>query len=261
LDWKNQAVELINEPGFSVTDPGPLHGPIIKFLARRDCRLTLLIETEAGEDATSNAQEITPGTVRENFDKVELENEAGAKATLTGLSRLRSNESAIQVRQISRIQELNISLPAVGTPAYAIEWVDNLPTGHSWPHHVEIIDGPTTGISFAKELIAVVDPKADHLGFGQAVIIEVEGHKLGICAPTPSDDFPTKKYGCIIYEGAPDELTRKKFRTALSFAFGVYLVETGHTILDIDCRVVSATAKTAYALGHKALELTPMPLI
>ena len=261
LDWKNQPIELLNEAGFSVTDPGPLHGPVIKLSARRDCRLTLLIDTEAGEGATSNAQEITPGTVRENFEKVELTNEAGATATLTGVSRLRSNESALKVRQISRIQELIVSLPAVAAPAYTIEWIDNLPTGHSWPHDIEIIDGPTTGISFAKEIITVVDPKADHLGSGQAVIIEVAGHRLGICAPTPSDDFPTNKSGCFIYESAPDELTRKKIRTALSFAFGVYLVETGHTIFDIDCRVISATAKTAYALGHKALELTPMPLI
>jgi hypothetical protein len=41
LDWKNQAIEILNEPGFSVTDPGPLHGPIRSFKVRRDERFAL----------------------------------------------------------------------------------------------------------------------------------------------------------------------------------------------------------------------------
>jgi len=35
------------------------------------------------------------------------------------------------------------------------------------------------------------------------------------------------KPGCIIYVGNPDEEFRKKVRTAISFALGVYLVDLG----------------------------------
>jgi hypothetical protein len=74
-------------------------------------------------------------------------------------------------------------------------------------------------------------------------------------------DVPTPRSGCIIYEGVPDELTRKKFRAALAFAFGAYLVETGHTVFDKDWRVVSAAARSAYSLGGRASELTVQPLM
>jgi hypothetical protein len=47
LDWKNQAIEMLNELGFFVTDRGPLHGDIRTFRIRRDDSLTLFIDTEA----------------------------------------------------------------------------------------------------------------------------------------------------------------------------------------------------------------------
>jgi hypothetical protein len=49
LDWKNQAIEILNEPGFSVTDRGPLHGDIRTFKIRRDDCLILFIDTEGRE--------------------------------------------------------------------------------------------------------------------------------------------------------------------------------------------------------------------
>jgi hypothetical protein len=67
--------------------------------------------------------------------------------------------------------------------------------------------------------------------------------------------------GCIIYEGAPDELTRKKLRTALSLAFGAYLVETGHTVFDKDWQAASATLRSPYSLGGRASELAVQPLM
>jgi hypothetical protein len=66
--------------------------------------------------------------------------------------------------------------------------------------------------------------------------------------------------GCILYVGVPDQLLRKKIRTALSLALGVYLVETGHTVYDAKWQIVSAVAISAYSLGQAAFNLAPMPL-
>ena len=40
-DWKNQSIALINEHGFRVSDPGPLHAPVDSFQIRRDKDLGL----------------------------------------------------------------------------------------------------------------------------------------------------------------------------------------------------------------------------
>lgn len=50
---------------------------------------------------------------------------------------------------------------------------------------------------------------------------------------------------------------RKKVRTALSFALGVYLVDLGHTLYDRDWEIVSAFARSAYSLGRRAFDMGP----
>ena len=123
--------------------------------------------------------------------------------------------------------------------------MENVSSHYHWPNIVERIEGTEKNFSFTDDRIIAVKPD-ELLGTGRhAAILEVAGQKLHIWAPTLATDGPTPRTGCIIYEGAPDELTRKKFRTALSFAFGAYLVETGHTLFDKDWRVVSATVRGA----------------
>jgi hypothetical protein len=261
LDWKNQAIEMLNEPGFSVTDRGPLHGDIRTFRVRRNDCLTLLIDTEAARGGNFPRRAIAPGTARINPDNVMFENPSGAKAVLSAVDTTRRFESGDTVREIARIHELTVTLPDAGPPAYTIEWLENLPSHHNWPNIVERIEGTEKKLSFTDDRITVVNPDG-LLGTGRhAAFLEVAGHKLYIWGPTLAREGPTPRSGCIIYEGAPDELTRKKFRTALSFAFGAYLVESGRTVFDKDWRVVSAAARSAYSLGGRAAELTVQPLM
>jgi hypothetical protein len=239
LGWKNQAIEILNEPGFSVTDRGPLHGDIRTFTIRRDDCLTLFIDTEAARGGNFPRRAIPAGSARINPDNVTLDSPSGAKAVLSAADARRRIESGDTVREIARIHEFTVTLPDAGPPAYTVEWLENLPSHYHWPNIVERIDGTEKNFSFTDDRITVVDPDG-LLGTGRhAAILEVAGHKLYIWGPTLATDGPTPRSGCIIYEGAPDELTRKKFRTALSFAFGAYLVETGHTVFDKDWRVVS----------------------
>jgi hypothetical protein len=261
LDWKNQAIEILNEPGFSVSDRGPLHGDIRTFKIRRDGCLTLFIDTEAARGGHFRRRAIPPGTARINPDNVTLESQSGAKAVLSAADTRTRIESGDTVRETARIHEFSIALPNAGTPAYTVEWLENLPSHFHWPNIIERVDGTEKSFSFTDDRISAVAPDG-LLGTGRhAAIIEVAGHKLYIWGPRQVIDGPTPRSGCIIYEGVPDELTRKKFRTALSFAFGAYLVETGHTVFDKDWRVVSAAARSAYSLGGRASELTVQPLM
>jgi hypothetical protein len=73
FDWKNQSIDLLNEHGFVVSDPGPLHAPVTKFRIRRDEHLELWIETQAPRDAKSSAKPQPSGTLRINTDQVGIE--------------------------------------------------------------------------------------------------------------------------------------------------------------------------------------------
>ena len=72
LNWKNQSIDLLNEGGFRITEPGPLQAPIHGFKIRRDENLTLWLETEAALDAKSTARPHPSGTVRINIEQAEL---------------------------------------------------------------------------------------------------------------------------------------------------------------------------------------------
>jgi hypothetical protein len=261
LGWKNQAIEMLNEFGFSVVDRGPLDGDIRTFKIRRDDCLILFIDTEAARGSNFPRHAIPAGTAPINPDNVMLENPSGAKAVLSAVDTRTRAERGASVRETARIHELAVTLPNAGPPAYTVEWLENLPSHYHWPNIVERVDGTEKKFSFTDDRIAVVEPDG-LLGTGRhAAIIEVAGHKLYIWGPTLATDGPTPRSGRIIYEGAPDELTRKKLRTGLSFAFGAYLVETGHTVFDKDWRVVFAAARSAYSLGGRAAELTVQPLM
>jgi hypothetical protein len=261
LDWSNEAIEILNDGGFNVTDRGPLHGDIRTFKLRRDCGLTLFIDTEAERGKRFQRRAIPPGTARINQDNVTLESPKGAKAVLSSVDARTRNEIGDTVRETARVHELSITLPDGGRPAHTVEWLENLPAHFHWPNIVARADGAEKAFTFTDNRIYATEPGGP-LGTGRhAAIIEAAGHKIYIWAPSKVIEGPTPRAGCIIYEGTPDDLTRKKFRTALSLAFGSYLVETGHTIFDKDWRVVFAAARSAYALGGRASELTVQPLI
>lgn len=198
--------------------------------------------------------------MRINTDKVELTHRYGTKATLSGLNTTRLHPDADPVLETARIHELTVTLPNAGPAAYTIEWLENLPSHHMWPDRVRRVTDSKTSISFGEDGFTISHSN-DGGGSGQAAVLTIGGHKLYICAPDPVEESVTPRSGYIVYDGLPDDNTRKKFRTALSFALGVYLVEIGHTIFDKDWQVVAATARTAYSLGNRASDLPLHPLV
>ena len=170
------------------------------------------------------------------------------------MNTIRLKPDAEPVQETARIHELTVTLPNVGPAAYTIEWLENLPSHHIWPDRITRVTDTKTSISFGEDGFTISYSDGGG-GSGQAAVLSIGGHKLYICAPGPVEENVTPRSGYIAYDGVPDDKTRKKFRTALSFALGVYLVEIGHTIFDKDWQVVAATARTAYSLGHRASDL------
>jgi hypothetical protein len=141
LDWKNKAIDLLNQPGFSVADQGPLHGDIRAFKIRRDESLTLFIDTEAVRGRHFPARAIPPGMARINPDNVKIDNPSGAKADLSAVIATTRTERGNEVRETARVHELTVALPGAGPVAHTIEWLENLPSHHCWPNMIESVEG------------------------------------------------------------------------------------------------------------------------
>jgi hypothetical protein len=256
FDWKNQSIDLLNEVGFIVSDPGPLRAPVRKFKIRRDENLDVLIETEAALDATSAAPNHPSGTLRFSTEEVCIEHpQLGARAILSGVQTLRVSHNGDHLEEIATIHELTTTLLDLSTAAYTIEWLDNMPKRYMWPDSINTVSEKTITTTISD--LTITEPENRMSGSNAAARLTIAGHTLYVCAPPLNVE---SRAGCVVYARAPDAQIRKKVRTALSFAFGLYLVETGHTIYDNQWRIVRAASISAYSLDGRAFDLPMMPL-
>ena len=259
--WKNQCIDLLNDGYFEFIEPGPLHSPIQRFALRRDETLALTLETEAAPNAKSTAVPYPSGTVRFNTNQAELVNISGIRAVLSGVQ-TRSVRRSGGLKEIAAVHLLTATPGDLGTTAYTIEWLENVPASpFFWPDSIRTVnETATTSVALAEDCITISGSDRRDSISQAAVRLTVAGNTLYLCTFGRDDPGRKIKSGCVIYVGTPDDLTRKKIRTALGFALGVYLIEIGHTLYDQGWQIVSATARSAYSLSQKAFDLVPMPL-
>jgi hypothetical protein len=263
LDWKNQGIDLLNQGCFRIVESDSLHVPIEKFVIRRDENFALMIETEAALTATSTAAQHPSGTVILNTEQVELVNISGFKAVLSGVQTHTVKTTQRTLNETAQIHQLSVTLGDPKRTAYTIEWLENLPVSpYIWPDSIRIETETTTvwNIALSKDGIALSGADRRVSVDRTAVKLSVAGNTFYVCALGNLDSISGIKPGCIIYVGMPDDIVRKKIRTALSFALGVYLIELGHTLYDQEWRIILAAARSAYTLGRRAFDLIPKPL-
>jgi hypothetical protein len=267
-NWQTESFDLVNQWGFRISDPGPLHQPIHRFKITRDENLAIILETEGPIDAIPAAVYMPAGTVYFNTDQVKLTNPGGYEAVLTGVG-VFSRESISNVapiwtlKEVARVHHMTVTLDDPGKAAYTIEWLDNLRADpFIWPDAIRTTKETTKTVSIAPTHEGITITSADR-GTGSsngAAKLEVAGQTLYICAPRQGNPDAKVERGYIVYIGTPDDLFRRKIRTALSFSLGVYLAELGHTLCDQEWNIVSATSRRAYNLAKRTFDVEPMPL-
>jgi hypothetical protein len=267
--WDHEfAVQYINDGLFHVTDPGPLRAPVIDFSLRRDKALDLILETKTAPDAKSTAPEHPSGTVRITTECASIENIGGVKVTLRGVIPYRVRTSInYRTRQDEHVEEAKIhALEAMVRSGiegrYTIDWFENLPISpFVWPDFVKtkIETATTRKFGLGDDGITLFSTDSEQSSSRTAAKIVVAGTEVYVCALRRRDNDDLVKPGCIVYVGNPDEEFRKKVRTAISFALGVYLVDLGSAVYSKDWDIVSFKSRSAYSIGRKVLDLAVLP--
>lgn len=260
-----ECLDILNEDRFQIVDPGPLHAPIHKFTLRRDDKLTLILETEADPAAKSAAIDHPPGAIRLATERARLVNIVDVEAEFIGVVPCGHTSSfstplPSPLRETAHVHQVKVTPGTVEDAAYTIDWLENLPpTPFVWPDIYKTEVTTTTSRLFGTSDEGVtIRNSTDRTSFSRAAVrLTIEGTTFYVCTLGRDEDPGGVKPGCIIYDGTPSELLRKKIRTALSFALGVYLVELGHSHYDRDWHIVYAMARSAYSLGRRAFELGP----
>ncbi len=262
-----ECLEVLNNGLFEFAEPGPLRQPIRSFSLSRNDRLTLILETSIASDATSIAVEHPPGTVRLSTERAKLINLARTEAELVGVIpysvRTAHGDDTNGLKESAQVHLVTVTLGDLATATYTIDWLENLPTSpFVWPDTIKTtktsVEAHTIGMD--NDGLTISSESERFSSSRTAAKLVISGVTLYVCALGRDGAPGGIKPGCIIYDGTPDDAFRKKVRTALSFALGLYLVDLGHTIYDRDWRIVTALARSAYSLGRRAFDIGPEQL-
>lgn len=262
-----ECLRILNKGFFEITDPGPLHQPIRSFSIRRDEKLNLILETETAPNATSAAVAQPAGSVRLTTERALLRSVGGLEGEFFGLvpysqHRRSSGVSEQSLTELAQVHIAKTNDPSGAPVVYVIDWLENLPRSpYTWPaaSHVVTKTITTRRISLNDGITITSDTDLSSTSWNSAKLT-VDGITFYVCALDREDRTDAIKPGCIVYEGAPDDEFRKKVRTGLSFALGIYLVDLGTTHYDAEWKVVSTLARSAYSLRRHAFDIETLQL-
>jgi hypothetical protein len=266
-DLTEECIRILNKGLFEITDPGPLHQPIRSFSIRRDEKLQLILETEAAPNATSAAIDQPPSTVRMTTERALLRSVGGLEGEFFGLVPYSQHRQTLGVteqplKELAQVHIAKTNNPSAAPAAYVIDSLENQPRSpYTWPAASDVVTRTITTrrISLNDGITITSDTDRSSTSWNAAKVT-VDGATFYVCALNREDRRGAIKPGCIVYDGAPDDEFRKKVRTGLSFAMGVYLVDLGTTHYDAEWNVVSTLARSAYSLRRHAFDIETLQL-
>jgi hypothetical protein len=272
--WQWESFEsYTNSKVVEVANAGPLLSPIRTFTITRNDKLDLILETlVVGNSQGSSAPVHPAGTVRLTTETVEFAGHEGMSCVAQGvlplsLCKTWNAEHVEQTTQKAKIHSLTARLRNAVTPAYTIDWLENLDTASGvWTGSVvsdkqETVDTRTLGHGAGAIELSVRDITRQ-MGSMSALEMVINGVQLYLCASDPSFSKGCKKPGYIFYVGNPDDAVRKKIREVLSFCLGNYLVYLGSTTLCKKAEIVTFSAISPPSIGRifEIPVLPPAPL-
>ena len=266
--WQREPFDsLISEGHFNVVDAGPLHSPIRSFTLRRNDKLQLVLTTVGDGDAIANELLRQTG-LHNNASTVQLQSIFGTSVTLVGVQPLsvhtftNRETRREELREEASVHRLSSILDPATNADYTIDWLENVFNDYYlWPDLIvdneETIKTRTFGRGEGALVITNTSTTGSHGRRG--IDLSIGGINIKLCSSKYAKQDGQLKPGFILYSGRPDEDTRRKIRTVLSFSLGQYFVHLGHSTYSSNWRLLSFEAISAYSIDKKAFDLITMP--
>ena len=258
---------FINEEHFAFSDHGPLQSPIKSFKLRRNEKLQLRLETLGGKEAIQQrVLRMGETAYIEEDQNAEIKSIGGLTVKLSGVipEFIQTTESyrndTSELRETADVFGIEAEIQKDGA-AYTIDWLENLGHYYHWPQIV--VNGPDTvykrTYGRAQDSLLLNDSGGAHSSGSAALRLNIGGIELYLTDNSPKDGAEQIEPGYILYLGTPNDETRRKIRTVLSFALGMYLVDLGHSTYTTDWHLTSFRAIGGYSMDMRAFDLHTTP--
>jgi hypothetical protein len=260
--------DIIKEDYCSFFDTGPLLSPIDRFKLFRTKKLELTLETVGGKEAIAQgALRRTDRASSLNNQEAVLKDISGMPIYLKGVITLNAQttenyrKNFHEISETAQLYSIEGEIPREQPPTYTIDWLENLRHFYFWPQLVKNDRDTAFARAYGRDPDALtLDDKAgEHsTGFG-ALKLRLGGIDIYLTVNKAKEGTEQIEPGYILYMGLPDEDERRKIRTCLSFALGIYLVHLGHSTYTADWKVKSFRAVEGYSMDMRAFDIHVQP--
>lgn len=270
--WKREPLNAVLDSGhFEIEDAGPLLTPVNAWSAKRDDKLSIIVET-VGDDETENAfalqrADYPAGTLRQNTDSVKLVNRTGATVEFMGISTFSTEiftseaHGRREVRQHAKVHKVSGVLKIEEASAYTIDYLENVPGMYLWPDLVVTTtkSGQIRAVGRAPHTVAMKYDHEETTHSSSAVRLNLDGVDFYLATSKHKKDGDEISPGFILYTGTPDAQFRRKVRAILSYALGAFLVYLGTAEFSTEWNLKSFASYSAYSMDKKAFDLPAQP--
>jgi hypothetical protein len=275
--WEGERFEqILNTPMWSVSDLGPLRGPVLAFTVRRtdDHQIEMLTISETPFPAVPQLVEpmVTgprAGTVQPAKDVVELSGPTGT-VILGGVVPFSLSSTSDFARKTTRYEQRSLVHSILQSPnandvvGFQFEWINNAELHGPLPHSFNVKDKETSVISFPGGQQSIeIRSSSSGSNYGHCYQITIEDSEI-IFGEVPSSSYRSKLgQAYILYQGQAPAEFRRKFRECLSYAFGRPMIYLGYSLLTTDsvqCGFEVVAGFNADHARYAYVGLPPAPL-
>lgn len=218
LDWEFFDSTILSKY-FSITNQGPLFGPISSFEVERNKDLQLILKTKSASDSRANREPPRANLVKRLDGEVHFQHNhndsiviaigiSPSGSTITHSGTPPSSGIRVETASINAIKWKRTNTKKV---SYIIDWIENLSGPYLWPHSDEIKETTNKERRFIagdEELIIKTSDSSD--GFNRSCAQITIGDLKVIIGKSSVKKEHISNPGFILYIGEPNEDTRKK---------------------------------------------------
>jgi hypothetical protein len=258
---------IVDEESFSFTETGPLRSPIRSFKLRRTEKFQLSLETLCGKEAIANQLLRDGNPYDEGNQRAEIKSILGTTVRLTGVipESWRTHEDyqhdASELHETAIVSGVEAEITRDEEAVFTFDWLENLSRYYLWPH-VVVNDGDKTDkrtYGRTPDAFVLMDTAGEHSSGSAALKLTIGGIDLYLTVNRRKEGTEQINPGYILYRGTPDDQTRRKIRTVLSFALGMYLVHLGYSTYTAQWQLASFRAIRGYSMDMRAFDLHVLP--
>lgn len=236
---------------------------INEFTLKRVRDHKLILTTKSPATCRVLQEEIPLGKIYKNEAYVTLKSPFGT-GRLSGVYRSHSETNFLgsikdSTTNLYELQSIEFLYQTKRSTTHTIDYVANIPSHYIWPSFFDEEIASTSSRTFLGDqpIIFQIQNKRKHAS-RKCLRLTINECDI-VLGSIEQGSIEAERPGYILYAGSPDEITRRRIRDCLSFAFGAPLIHFGHACYCGEGNLTELVAITPQTVNGRAWDIAGTP--